>query len=252
MTLVGVVHHFEVRAQDRIFQQVLDSRGRQCSRALEDLLGPTTRLTRKAETWQSSFLSIQESPLGDEPWYRDLMESEDLEEVVWNEFPGLVASYGWRNPQDQSLRIAALAFTDDTTAQIHRDLSVSPRSLVAILKDDGLVSWLSGSEEAKFHSATLGQLMNSSEAHQRWIAQIFLSWNEAGRPLDLALPVHQKKEEWRAQVFPLQGEERRMMALAIPRADLKEQLASLTRPYLYALLTSILLPCPEYREVRYC
>jgi len=286
--LTAGVHYFETRAQNRIFHQLLDSRGRQCSRSLGDFLGPvsrflnaiedwtnsgvldfsdpvgverqllpllersdnvvsvtlidprqgSTRLLREGTTWQRSFLSAGEDSIG---VASGLYGPLPVEEVVWSESPDLIARYGWRDPQNQGLRIAALTFAGDTSTRIHRDLSVTPHSLVAILKDDDLVSWLSAGGDRRLHSSTLAQLVNSPDPQQRWIARIFLSWNEAGRPQQRAVPAFLNKKEWRLQVFQLENGGGRMMALAIPRSDLEQQLHALTRPYLYALFASLLL-----------
>jgi len=290
--VAATVHHFEQRAQDRIFEELLDSRSRQCRRSLEEFLQPTYgflsaigdwttsgvldlsrpdeltrqllpliqrserlsrlivaqpphfawRLRREEGAWGETAIALADSVLEKEPWYRGVRDERRPKEVFWIESPELVAALSWDDPTGSRPFYAALVFAHEAAERLHRDLAVTPHSTVAIVNDEGMVSWLAAGGDGLIHSVTLSRLVHSPDEQRRLLAQALLVWNDAGRPFDRSVPFRRSREAWRLRAEPLKTMDgSRVMVLLLPRRDLQEQLHALSRPYLFALAATLLL-----------
>ncbi len=288
--LAVVVDRHEEKAQDRIFEEVLDTRSTQCRRALDEFLQPTFallsalsdwtnsgvldlsrpedltrhllplvqrsdkltgiivarpgrfawRLAREEGVWEDTAIAVSDTSLTSQAWYREVHDERRPVEVFWTESPELTAALGWEDPGGGPPFYAALIFSPEATRNLHEDLKVSPRSIVAIVHDEGMVSWSAG--DGLFHSEPVARLVHSTDDQKRLLAHALLAWNDAARPMERSVLFRADDEPWRLRAIPLTtGDASRVMTLLIPRRDLQDQLRILTRPYHIALGATLLL-----------
>ena len=236
------------------FEPILDARDEVVALTIVGHDGRSYELRRVggADTWKDSLTERADLDRRESPWY-GLARAEDqigrlmtteLPFPVDDDEPHLLAALAWTYPGEAEPRIgaAALEMTGEITRDLSEGLSVSKGSMVLVLAEGEIVTWLAPGEERHFEAAPMSQLTLSGEEYPGLITRALLAWSEQGRSYGLSFAVRNDRGEYWCRFLPLEvGSSRASLALLVPRSDIDAQLSLLTRPFQYALLGVILL-----------
>jgi len=212
--------------------------------------GRSYELRRSQDTWAGRLYEREDLDRRDSDWYRLATRSDQIEQLVSTEIPALgeekethlLAALAWRYADGTRIGAAALEMTTEITRGLRESLAVSDGSIVILIEEGDIVTWLAPGEERHFETASLRDITFSGDENSQLIARALLAWGEQGGAYELSFPVNSDRGEYWCRFLRLEeGEAVHSMALLIPRSDLDDALGVLTRPFLYALLGVIAL-----------